>query len=108
MAIIETTENENNITEATLKRLASNANKILEETSLRAIIIETDDLFGENDDEIEEDDPDFMQPMYEGYIEDDWGNETDDTRTGRYCDLKSVVDELEGFASDAAEKNEVK
>lgn len=102
MAIVKKIENENEVTDEILAELASNANKILNETSLRAIIIETDDLFGENDDEVKEDDPDFMQPMYEGYIEDDQGNEIDDTRTGRYRDLKSVVDELEEFASVAA------
>lgn len=77
---------------------ADEANKILSKTSLRAVIIETSELYGENDDEISEGDEFYLAPMYEGYIEDDRGNEIDNTRTGRYCSLKSVSEELQTFA----------
>lgn len=79
---------------------ADKANKILEGTSLMAVIIETSELYGEDDDEVSEDDPFFMQPMYEGYIE-DINEEVDNTRTGRYCSLESVSEELESFAKAA-------
>lgn len=77
---------------------ADEANNTLSKTSLRAVIIETSELYGENDDELGEGDEFYLAPMYEGYIEDDWGNEIDDTRTGRYCSLLSVAAELEEFA----------
>jgi len=79
---------------------ADEANKILEGTSLKAVIIETSELYGE-DDEVNEDDSFFMQPMYEGYIEDSDEEEINGTRAGRYCSLVDVSNELESFAKDA-------
>ena len=72
---------------------ANKANKILFETSIRAIIIQTSEYFTDYD----EDDECYGKPIYEGYLEDDWGNELYDTRTGRYCDIDSVKEELEGL-----------
>ena len=80
---------------------ADEANKILSTTSLTAIIIKTSELFGEDGDYVHEGDSFYMQPMYEGYMQDDLGNEIDDTRTGRYCSLKSASEELENFAQNA-------
>ncbi len=77
---------------------ADEANKTLLKTPLRAVIIETSELYGEDAEEVDEGDPYFMQPMYEGYIEDENEEEIDSTRTGRYCSLKSVSEELEAFA----------
>ena len=85
----------------TLKEFADHANEILKGTTLRAVIIETSELYGEDDDDVSEEDPYYMQPMYEGYLEDvGHEEEIDDSRTGRYCSLESVADELESFASD--------
>ncbi|WP_152184428.1 hypothetical protein [Sulfurimonas indica] len=79
---------------------AKEANKILEGTNLRAVIIETSELYGEDGD-VDEYDPYYMQPMYEGYLEDITNEEEiDNARTGRYCSLESVSKELEGFAQD--------
>jgi len=83
-----------------LEQFAKNANEILKSTEIRAVITETSELYGENGD-VDEDDPYYMQPMYEGYLEDiENEEEIDDTRTGRYCSLESVSDELEGFAQE--------
>jgi len=35
-------------------------------------------------------------PMYEAYIQDSNNDIIDDTTTGRYCDIDSVIDEIEG------------
>lgn len=35
-------------------------------------------------------------PMYEAYIQDSNDDTIDDTTTGRYCDIDSVIDEIEG------------
>ena len=67
---------------------AKKANDILQETSVRAILFQTSEYFTDCD----EDDEYYGEPMYETYLEDDWGNEIDDTRTGRYCDIGSVVE----------------
>jgi len=80
---------------------AKEANKILEGLNLRAVIIETSELYGENDDEIKEGDPFYMAEMYEGYLEDiKKEEEIENTRTGRYCSLESVSEELENFAQE--------
>jgi len=83
-----------------LEQFTKNANKILKGTNLKAVIIETSELYGEDGD-VDKDDPYYMQPMYEGYLEDILNEEEiDDTRTGRYCSLESVSEELENFAQE--------
>jgi len=80
---------------------AKEANKILEGLNLRAVIIETSELYGENNDEIKKGDPFYMAEMYEGYLEDiESEEEIENTRTGRYCSLESVSEELEKFAQE--------
>ena len=80
---------------------AKKANDILKETSIIAIIIQTSEYFIDCD----EDDEYYGEPMYEAYLEDYNEDEIDDTRTGRYCDVGSVVEELEDYANEYIKNN---
>lgn len=82
--------------EPDIEEIAANLSKI---TGSKIEIIETSEFFGDNDDDIDESDPYFGKPMYEAYVVDANGDEIEDTRTGRYCDLLSVIDEVVAFAS---------
>ena len=77
------------------------ANNILKDTSINAVIIQTDEYFTDCD----EDDKYYGEPMYEGYLEDEFEEELNNTITGRYCDIGSVREELEGYASEYIENN---
>jgi predicted RNA-binding Zn-ribbon protein involved in translation (DUF1610 family) len=77
-------------------------NKMLEGTGYTAYFVETSELYGEDDDEVDEHDPYYMMPMYEAHIEDEKGNEIDDSWTGRYCDATSVAEELYVHISELA------
>jgi len=81
-------------------------NKMLEGTEYTACFVETSELYGEDDEDISEDDPYYMMPMYEAHIEDGNEEELGDTWTGRYCDVTSVAEELEAFISELLEQNE--
>jgi len=81
-------------------------NKMLEGTGYTACFVETSELYGEDDDEVDEDDPYYMMPMYEAHIEDENEDELDDTWTGRYCEAASVAEELEAFISELLEQKE--
>lgn len=72
-------------------------NKMLEGTGYTACFVETSELYGEDDDEIDEDDEYYLKPMYEAHIEDGNEDEIDDSWTGRYCDASSVAEELEAY-----------
>ena len=85
-----------------IQNFADEANKILEGTPLKVVIIETSELYGENDDEVSKDNPFYMKPMYEAYIEDSDEEEICNTRTGRYCSLEDVSDELKSFCVENA------
>ena len=63
--------------------------------SSNVVIVETSELYGEEEDD-DVDNPFYMKPMYEAYIEDENGDEVDDTRTGRYADIRAVLDEISG------------
>lgn len=65
-------------------------NEILKPFKKCVSIYQTSDLY-ETDDE---DDSYYEAPMYEAYIESLDGEEVDDTTTGRYCDIDSVIDEI--------------
>lgn len=78
-------------------------NKMLEGTGYTACFVETSELYGEDDDEVDEDDPYYMMPMYEAHIEDENEDEIDDSWTGRYCDASSVAEELEAYISELLE-----
>ena len=80
---------------------ANKANKILFETSIIAIIIQTSEYFTDCD----EDNEYYEEPMYEGYLEDDCGNELYSTKPRRYCDIGLVKEELEGYANEYIENN---
>jgi DNA-directed RNA polymerase subunit RPC12/RpoP len=68
-------------------------NKLLSGSKYTAFFVETSELYGE-DDEVEEDDPYYMMPMYEAYIADEDGEQIPESMTGRYCDPVSVVKEI--------------
>lgn len=72
-------------------------NEILVPSNHKVSIYQTEDYYGEGEEEIFGSDKYFDKPMYEARIEDDNGDEVEDTTTGRYCSLQSVVEELEGF-----------
>lgn len=74
--------------------------KMLEGTGYTACFVETTELYGEDDPNIDEDDPYYMEPMYEAHIEDENENELDDSWTGRYCEHKDVAAELEAYIND--------
>ena len=72
-------------------------NKILKGTGYTASFVETSELYGEDDDEVDEEDSYYMMPMYEAHIEDENENGIDDSWTGRYCETASVANELEAY-----------
>lgn len=72
-------------------------NKILKDSGYTACFVETSEFYGEDDEEVSEDDPYYMMPMYEAHIEDENEDELDDSWTGRYCDTSSVAEDLEAY-----------
>ncbi|MFA7084741.1 MAG: hypothetical protein WC141_09420 [Arcobacteraceae bacterium] len=72
-------------------------NKMLEGTGYTACFVETSELYGEDDEEVDENNPYYMMPMYEAHIEDGGEEEVENTWTGRYCDASSVATELDFF-----------
>jgi hypothetical protein len=63
-------------------------------------IYQTDDYYEideEDEDNYSEEEYDIYNdaPMFEAKIEDIYGEEVEDTTTGRYCDLADVIDEIE-------------
>lgn len=83
-------------------------NKMLEGTGYTSNFVQTSELYGEDDDEVDDDDPYYMMPMYEAHIEDEKGNEIDDSWTGRYCHVSSVAEELEAYISELLDQKSSK
>lgn len=81
----------------TMEIMIKNCNLLLKQTELKVLFLETDDFFGNGDDTIMEDDPDYGKPMYEACIVDRDYCTVDDTTTGRYCSLQSVYEEMLSF-----------
>ena len=75
-------------------------NEILVPSNHKVSIYQTEDYYGEGSDEIDESDKHFDKPMFEARIENNNGDEVEDTTTGRWCSLQSVVDDLEGFVTE--------
>ncbi len=73
-------------------------NKTLEGTGLKVNIYETMELYGVEDDMMDENDEDFGKPMYEAMLMDKDGNQIDDTMTGRFVDIRSVAHEVREYA----------
>ena len=69
-------------------------NENLVPSNCKVSIYQTDDYYFHN---CEDDELYIGKPMFEAHMEDNNGDEVEDTITGRYCSLQSVVDELEGF-----------
>jgi hypothetical protein len=81
-------------------------NKQLEPLGLKVNIFQTSEFYGEDEEEIDEEDPYFKMPMYEAYIIDSDEEEIENTTTGRYCDISSVIDEIKGFVDELFQKNQ--
>lgn len=80
-------------------------NKMLKGTEYTACFIETSELYGEDDDEVDKNDSYYMMPMYEAHLEDENEDELNDALTGRYCEAASVAEELESFIGELLEQD---
>lgn len=87
-----------------IKKHTAIFNEQLKHLGLNVDIFETSELYGQGDEDIDETNPYYDLPMYEARIEDENEEEIDDTCTGRFCDISSVVEELEGYVLDVIEK----
>jgi len=72
-------------------------NRMLSGTNCKVSIFQTEDYYGEGDEDISEDHNYYGLPMFEAYIMDGDENPIEDTTTGRFCCIDSVSDELEGY-----------
>lgn len=77
-----------------MELMLENYNQLLEPIGLKALIWKTDDYFGNGDESIDENDPDYGKAMFEACLVDQYGDTIDDTTTGRYCYLHSVNEEI--------------
>jgi hypothetical protein len=78
-----------------IKSHTERLNEILVPSNKKVSIYQTDDYYDDESDEFY-----HNKPMYEARLEDDSGDEVEDTTTGRYCSFQSVVEELEGFVTE--------
>lgn len=82
-------------------------NKMLIETGCKVSIFQTEDYYGEGDEDISEDDEYYGFPMFEAYIVDKEGSDIKNTTTGRFCCLTSVCEELEGYVLEIKASKEI-
>lgn len=73
---------------------------LLKDTGLTVDIYQTSDWY----DDVDETDPYYDSPMFEAHLNNIDGEEIEDTTTGRYCCIASVVEELRGFIEEEVHK----
>jgi len=79
------------LSEAIIKTKTEELNVKLMSTGYEVTIIQTSEYYDE-DKELDESDEYWNLPMYEAFID-----TIEDSTSGRYCDIDSVVDEIEAF-----------
>lgn len=87
-----------------IKKHTAIFNEKLKPLGMRVELFTTDESYGEEDDLMDESNPYFMLPMFEGLIVGADGEELEDAYTGRYCDVKSVIEELGVFVDKTLEE----